>query len=497
VKYEEGVVMKLRMVNVTGRRLDPQLEHAVGLGKGFRPTPKPISNEVLQREVKDFQRRLTNVAAFGDEDTALEMYIPTNGEAWIEDPVLANAVHEMHIVLEQELTVRLKEEIKRPHPHNTNPQQRSVFRKIHAGDYGVCFMGADKEKAMVVVTKEQLKAMEENELAKVAYTPAVDCGELPGPPQDTELHRFTLNRVAQEGEKLVKEAKEKQLISGDVAKWCLHTMQRRQIARLRLLAKTHKVVKPGFEIPLRIRAVIDTTDFVTRNASVFLARLLKESVSKIRSHIRDSIHAVNIIEHTAVGHGAYLGTYDVVDFFPSSDQLECREAMLEALRAEGRDPEFLNFVGRLDKWIMSNIYFKTLQDKKYKMDNGVSIGLCHAREVTDLEWAKRELWRDDKMKRLQPPPLTVDIRMVDDGFFVFEGSKRQFGTFLELLQQMDARRQLTLSWSQHSIDFLDLTIYKGARLWNEKVLDLKLYEKPSALGLHLVRSSHHPQCSHV
>ena len=40
---------------------------------------------------------------------------------------------------------------------------------------------------------------------------------------------------------------------------------------------------------------------------------------------------------------------------------------------------------------------------------------------------------------------------------------------------------------------MDLTIYSGSRHRHKRIFDLKLFRKPTDLGLHLCRNSHHPE----
>ena len=91
------------------------------------------------------------------------------------------------------------------------------------------------------------------------------------------------------------------------------------------------------------------------------------------------------------------------------------------------------------------------------------------------------------------PDITCTFRCTDDGFIMGTGTQQQVDNLIARLQTMDTTRSITYEIQWDSIDILDLTIYKGHRFESTGVMDIKQYRKPTSLGMHLARNSHHPQ----
>ena len=84
-------------------------------------------------------------------------------------------------------------------------------------------------------------------------------------------------------------------------------------------------------------------------------------------------------------------------------------------------------------------------------------------------------------------------RLVDDYFLVLEGPIADRLKIIDAMEKADPKRPLKVQISSQSIDFLDVTIYKGPKFLTTGILDTKPYTKPSYTGMHLPYSSHHPQ----
>ena len=79
---------------------------------------------------------------------------------------------------------------------------------------------------------------------------------------------------------------------------------------------------------------------------------------------------------------------------------------------------------------MSTLYFKAGDGALRRVVKGHGTGTDRSREITDLEWATREqAWLSRPAQDNLPQPLiNVDIRMIDDGFFVSMATRAEFTT---------------------------------------------------------------------
>ena len=89
-------------------------------------------------------------------------------------------------------------------------------------------------------------------------------------------------------------------------------------------------------------------------------------------------------------------------------------------------------------------------------------------------------------------PLLV-TRYIDDIFIIWTESTQELTSFLADLNSFHPNLHFTHQNSTSSIDFLDLTIYKGTAFHFTNILDTKTFQKPLNLYQYLHFSSNHPR----
>ena len=129
-----------------------------------------------------------------------------------------------------------------------------------------------------------------------------------------------------------------------------------------------------------------------------------------------------------------------------------------------------------------------------KLDGRYGIGLAHSGEICDLDWS---LVEQKALSAIPPDQLAISLpfwgRLVDDYFMVLQGPVEYRLAILQAIKTADPDRPLKVHSSTETVDFLDVTIYKGCQFHETGILDTKPYTKPSFTGMHLHHSSHHPQ----
>ena len=83
-------------------------------------------------------------------------------------------------------------------------------------------------------------------------------------------------------------------------------------------------------------------------------------------------------------------------------------------------------------------------------------------------------------------------RFIDDCFIIYQGNKTNLLEFVDLFNSLVDSITLSLQSFGSSVDFLDLTIYKGKRFRREGKLDLKIFQKPMNKYLYLPFTTDHP-----
>ena len=93
-------------------------------------------------------------------------------------------------------------------------------------------------------------------------------------------------------------------------------------------------------------------------------------------------------------------------------------------------------------------------------------------------------------QQIKPHFLT---RYIDDIFIIWTGTPQQLDSFLDDLNKFHSNLQFTNQQSTSSIDFLDLTIYKGQSFQFTNILDTKTFQKQLNLYQYLHFTSNHPK----
>ena len=84
-------------------------------------------------------------------------------------------------------------------------------------------------------------------------------------------------------------------------------------------------------------------------------------------------------------------------------------------------------------------------------------------------------------------------RYIDDVFCIWPGSLASFEEFMTYLNSRHPTIKFTSEASQASVNYLDLTIYKGDRFYTDHILDIRPYFKPTNKFQYLQPLSAHPR----
>ena len=78
------------------------------------------------------------------------------------------------------------------------------------------------------------------------------------------------------------------------------------------------------------------------------------------------------------------------------------------------------------------------------------------------------------------------------GFIALTGTEAEKLTVINSFRTADPNRPVTVERSDSSVNYLDVTVYKGDRFRQTGRVDTKLFTKPTNTELHLPYSSFHP-----
>ena len=127
------------------------------------------------------------------------------------------------------------------------------------------------------------------------------------------------------------------------------------------------------------------------------------------------------------------------------------------------------------QWALENNYFYFLEET-FKQVVGTAMGANVAPTFANLFLIFHEKILKRKLKERWPK---LYFRLLDDIFFVWEGTRTELDEFLKMFDELSPSLSFTQEIKEKKIAILDLTIYKGKRFESNNVLDYCLYEKPT------------------
>ena len=101
-------------------------------------------------------------------------------------------------------------------------------------------------------------------------------------------------------------------------------------------------------------------------------------------------------------------------------------------------------------------------------------------------------WEKEALTKCIYLPLFF-VRFIDDMFMIWTHGKELFDSFFQILNTHLPGIKLTYVYDTESIDFLDVTVYKGKRFRECGYLDTKVYFKPTDTHQLLHAKSFHPK----
>ena len=180
----------------------------------------------------------------------------------------------------------------------------------------------------------------------------------------------------------------------------------------------------------------------------------------------------------SISENAILVTVDVINLYPSVPQSECLNHIWKKRHILLAD---LNLVIQLLQTDINYNYFAFASQ-------GTAMGAAFSPTIANIFMSVtlRRFLRTQSSK-----PILL-VRYIDDIFLVWP-KRETIGTFLSELNNFHPNLKFTHTLSEATIDYLDLTIYKGPHFPSTKKLDIKTFQKPQNLYQYLEYTSTHPK----
>ncbi len=255
--------------------------------------------------------------------------------------------------------------------------------------------------------------------------------------------------------------------------------------QLYFLKKIHKT-------PIAVRPIVSGCGGPTERISEFIDIHLQPLVSTVDSYIKDSGHIIRILEETKIPTDCTLATIDVKALYLNIPHKEGVQAVINKLYRnnpngtevpipQGTMTDLLNIV-------LTKNYFQ-FSEQMYHQIQGTAMGTKMAPAYANLFMADLE----EKLLRNYHTKPIIWKRYIDDVFCVWPGNSESLKQFIDYLNGTHPTIKFTYEHSDKSIDFLDLTLYRGERYSSTNYLDIKPFFKKTNKFQYLEYSSAHPR----
>ena len=361
-----------------------------------------------------------------------------------------------------------------PFRRNLPPHLRSALRSLSTNQ-SLVIRKADKGNQVVVQTKDDYLERATSHLADADTYQQLPDDETPSLVSDINSYITYLR-----SRRVIPYRTFKQL-----------TLDPTQVRTQRIYfpLKTHKT-------PHAIRPVVSGVSGPTEKLSGLADRLLRPALAVVPSLLTDSRQLINTLETTTLPPDTLLATLDVKSLYEVIPQQEGIDiATRRYMQSTMHPPIPPHVMKTMLKFILNHNIFE-FNAHTYKQIRGVAMGTRMAPTFANLFMADVE---EDLLRQAStrfPVPLLWK-RYIDDIFLLWPGSLQQLCDFVDFLNTGHPTINFTLQYNMHSIDFLDMNVYKGPRFQSSGTLDIQPHYKPTNTFSYLHFSSSHPPHVHA
>ena len=350
---------------------------------------------------------------------------------------------------------------------------------------------ADKNNTCVVMHKSDYIKEGERQLNTIYYT---------------EINNFDLSQLQDEIHENVIEMHNEGWLDETTLQYLCDTKYHPKIGRLYLLPKIHKLDKQTFDLIKDngfctenifppCRPIISQNGSPTERISQYVDYFLTPIVNTHATYIRDSIDFILMMEGIALPDNCRLVSYDVTSMY-TNVQFEELITAVEKAYSEFDKTNYkipappAKHIAYLLRVVLENNVFE-FNSKVYKQIIGCAMGSKCSPSVCDIRMY--EITTEIVNKFPHRSNILYHGRYRDDGFIIYRGDEIEIHELFAIANSSHPLLKFTFDISKDQMNFLDSTVYKGARFLENNVLDIKTFIKPTNTYQYLDRNSaHHP-----
>lgn len=459
------------VVNLSDEKLTEDEISVLSKGLTFVPTPLVGNLDSIKASVKSFNRKLKLQYFFGARDgmsaTREEFTEPSNWDP--PDDLIPEKVHKVLQEIDENIESLRPSKDKR----NLSTRQISALKCLKAKRH-LIIKKADKGSACVIMNKSDYLQEATRQLDNARHYRKIDEPIYP--------------QTATEYKKLLQTLESKGCISTKQLQYLVPKEDARP-RRFYLLPKIHKDMSkwtiqnkmpPG-------RPIVSDCSSESYRIAEYLDRILQPLSVKHDSYVENTYDFLKKVQNLEVPENAYLITLDIESLYTNiktEDGVAAVEEMFRRHPQESRSEEVI----KLLKLSLECNDFE-FNDQWYLQVSGTAMGKKFAPAYANIMMA---IFEEDVLKRAPKKPLAY-YRYLDDIFLIWTHTLEEFTQFFDLLNNHKESIKFQHTISDASIDFLDVTLYKGNNYQHVKRLDTKVFFKPTDTHELLHKYSFHPK----
>lgn len=423
----------------------------------------------LQFDLQSYHRRIKLALYFGNRRRQLAHF--TGISDWT--PPLDK--------LPPEANILIKEDQKEFHRHfknwkeqpNLSQEEEDAIKEL-MGNKHIVIKPADKGSAVVILGRDQYIFEVTRQLSDTNYYTKLN---RPIYLQTVPIVRGILDSLFKQG---FINAKQRRYLQGS---------QEPRARRFYILPKIHKDPEK-WTVPFKIppgRPIVSDCNSETYQTAEYIDYYLNPLSVKHPAYVKDTYHFISLITMLQIPLNSFFFTIDIDSLYTNIDipaGLKAVKNIFQKYPAHRPDKELLEL---LEINLTKNDF--EFNNEYYLQIKGTAMGKRFAPAYANIFMAD---WEERALNKCDKKPFCY-FRYLDDIFGIWTYSKDDFEVFITTLDTFDPSIRLKYQFHEHSIDFLDTTVYKGSTFCRDHKLDIKVYFKETDTHALLFKTSFHPK----
>ena len=445
------------MVNLSDTKLGQSEINLLSKGLKFVPKPLKTTKEEVQSSIADFSRRIKLAYFFHNKPRNTDPKPFVEKSDWSPDNT------QIHEDILKELETLEKEsdsiELRNGPPNLTKPEKQAI--KSLQNNKNIIIKPADKGSATVIMNKKDYIDEANRQLSNTLHY--------------RKLSQPVFPTITNKVNEILTSLHNKKSIDKKQLEYLSVPLNPRN-RQLYLVPKIHKD-PTKWPVPGKMppgRPIVSDCGSDTNRVAEYIDHFLSPLGCVHPSFVKDTPDFLKKISELKPSQDSLLVTIDVDALYTNINNQDG----LEAVRQSFLDhPSF----GRPDQEILELLQLclennDFIFNKEWFLQTyGTPMGRKFAPNYANLFMAQ---WEKEALAKCALQPDCY-LRFLDDIFIVWPHSEQEFWTFFNILNDHHPTIKLKATIHKNSVDFLDVTVYKGQRFTHSGQLDTKVFFKPT------------------